>query len=166
MAPSKSSQSKSRGTKKKTTKKPSAPRKQTPTRRKPAQSPEERMLELKKMLQERKQEMLARAADRSRVLEINSHGDLVDQSTDLSERELRMGLAEHDRQVLADINEALEKIEIGQYGICSSCGVEIPTERLVAIPTATLCVPCKERQENESMGAEETTDFYAQEIEE
>jgi DnaK suppressor protein len=44
---------------------------------------------------------------------------------------------------LADIEAALGRIESGAYGICASCGEQIPRERLEAMPAATVCVACK-----------------------
>ena len=49
-------------------------------------------------------------------------------------------LAAHRREVLA----ALGRIENGTFGRCERCGNVIPEERLEAIPTATLCVACKQ----------------------
>lgn len=135
-------------------------------KRKAAKTSLDRRDLLHRVLEEKRQQILARAAERNRVFEINAHGDLVDQSTDLSERELRMGMAELDRETMAAIDEALHKIEMGEYGVCASCGVEIPIERLMAIPTATLCVPCKEKFEAESQAVEETIDFFTQQSEE
>jgi len=44
----------------------------------------------------------------------------------------------------------LERLQKGTYGICESCGSPIPLERLRALPHATLCVPCKRREESEA----------------
>ena len=41
---------------------------------------------------------------------------------------------------------ALSRLEAGTYGRCESCGGPIPTERLEAVPTASLCVGCKQAQ--------------------
>lgn len=49
-------------------------------------------------------------------------------------------LAAHRREVVA----ALERIDAGAFGTCERCGNPIPQERLEAIPTATLCVACKQ----------------------
>ncbi|HEX2294596.1 MAG TPA: TraR/DksA C4-type zinc finger protein [Actinomycetota bacterium] len=49
-------------------------------------------------------------------------------------------LAAHRRDVVA----ALDRIDAGTFGRCERCGNEIPDERLEAIPTATLCVACKQ----------------------
>jgi DnaK suppressor protein len=48
---------------------------------------------------------------------------------------------------LYKIDYALYKIEIGTYGICEGCGTEIPFERLMARPVTTLCINCKELEE-------------------
>ena len=46
------------------------------------------------------------------------------------------------RDALADINDALDKIELGTYGQCESCGGEISEARLEAMPAARLCISC------------------------
>ena len=43
---------------------------------------------------------------------------------------------------VADIDQALERIDAGTYGRCVSCGTAIPAERLEAVPWAACCVPC------------------------
>ena len=45
------------------------------------------------------------------------------------------------------IDEALERIDSGEFGICESCGAEIGDKRLEARPTATLCIDCKTLEE-------------------
>ena len=50
---------------------------------------------------------------------------------------------------LKRIEESLKKIEQGTYGLCESCGDNINYKRLLARPTALLCVSCKEEQERE-----------------
>jgi RNA polymerase-binding transcription factor DksA len=46
------------------------------------------------------------------------------------------------RDALQDINDALDKIELGSYGQCESCGSEISEARLEAMPAARLCISC------------------------
>jgi RNA polymerase-binding protein DksA len=58
-------------------------------------------------------------------------------------------LAEHEARQLADIDAALARLETGGYGVCVSCGCEIPEARLVATPTVQTCVQCQERIEKE-----------------
>ncbi len=50
------------------------------------------------------------------------------------------GLQSHQ----TELREALARIDEGTYGKCERCGAEIPLERLEAIPTARLCVTCKQ----------------------
>lgn len=76
--------------------------------------------------------------------EASMGGDLVDQSTDLSEREMELELAEHDRERLLEIEDAIHRIADESYGICLESGEEIPFERLKAVPTAKYTVRCQE----------------------
>jgi len=46
-----------------------------------------------------------------------------------------------------DAERALARIDAGTYGVCESCGKPIGKARLLAFPRATLCVPCKQREE-------------------
>ncbi|MCA9412551.1 MAG: TraR/DksA family transcriptional regulator [Candidatus Omnitrophica bacterium] len=74
-------------------------------------------------------------------------GDLVDQSTGLTEQELRLELAEHDRERLLEVEEALKRHDEGTYGICLESGEEIPYARLKAVPTAKYTIQCQEMLE-------------------
>ena len=48
---------------------------------------------------------------------------------------------------LSDIEKVTRRVEQGQYGVCESCGGEIPAERLAAVPDTTMCVPCQSKRE-------------------
>lgn len=63
------------------------------------------------------------------------------------EREKDLGLKMLTEDHLALIDEALEAINAGTYGMCKSCGKEISQERLEVIPYAAQCLHCKERTE-------------------
>jgi RNA polymerase-binding transcription factor DksA len=58
-------------------------------------------------------------------------------------------LAEHETHMLHDIDAAIGLLEAGGYGICVSCGEDIPEARLVATPTVQTCIACQERIEKE-----------------
>jgi len=58
-------------------------------------------------------------------------------------------LAEHESNLLAEIDAALGRLEAGGYGICARCGIEIPEARLVATPTVQTCIGCQEEIERE-----------------
>jgi DnaK suppressor protein len=47
---------------------------------------------------------------------------------------------------LAEVDRALEKVEEGTYGLCDECELSIGSERLEAMPAATLCVTCSARR--------------------
>jgi DnaK suppressor protein len=58
-----------------------------------------------------------------------------------------MTLANNARTMLAQTQRALARIDDGSYGVCESCGQPIGKMRLMAFPRATLCLPCKQREE-------------------
>jgi DnaK suppressor protein len=66
-----------------------------------------------------------------------------DQAQIRSERELEFALNEHELVELQAIEDALKRIQEGVYGLCLSCGVPIPHERLHAEPQALRCVACQ-----------------------
>jgi len=72
---------------------------------------------------------------------------LADTATETYDRELDYTLEENSEQILSEIDAALKRIEEGTYGVCSNCGKQIPTERLEALPWATLCIDCQREQE-------------------
>ena len=69
-------------------------------------------------------------------------GDEVDIASDAVDRTLLDSLSSQDSLRLKQIDNALERIRNGKYGICLGCGKEIPRERLEAIPYAFMCVNC------------------------
>jgi len=58
-------------------------------------------------------------------------------------------LAEHETNMLHEIDAAIGRLESGGAGICVVCGCDIPEERLLATPTVQTCIPCQERIEKE-----------------
>ncbi|RME51532.1 MAG: TraR/DksA family transcriptional regulator [Caldilineae bacterium] len=58
-----------------------------------------------------------------------------------------MALLRNARRKMDAIEQALRQARNGGYGICEGCGQPINPERLKIFPQATLCVPCKSRQE-------------------
>jgi RNA polymerase-binding protein DksA len=73
--------------------------------------------------------------------------DQADAGAKTFEREQEISLANNARDMLEQNLHALERLEVGTYGICESCGSPIGKLRLQAAPRATLCVPCKTKQE-------------------
>jgi RNA polymerase-binding protein DksA len=58
-------------------------------------------------------------------------------------------LAEHETNLLHEIDVAIGKLASGGAGICESCGRDIPEERLLATPTVRLCIGCQEQLEKD-----------------
>lgn len=63
----------------------------------------------------------------------------ADMGTEQFEREKDLALANQARRQLREIEEALQALDEGRYGICQTCGASIPFERLEALPTALYC---------------------------
>ena len=72
---------------------------------------------------------------------------LADAGTDADEREKAAQLTSAEGRLLAEIDAALERIEAGTYGVCEGCGGDIGFKRLAAMPSATRCIACKEKEE-------------------
>lgn len=70
-------------------------------------------------------------------------GDIYDQASSERDRELGLLLGDREREKLHSIDEALLRIDEGEYGICEECEEEIPMGRLKAMPFARHCVKCK-----------------------
>jgi DnaK suppressor protein len=73
-------------------------------------------------------------------------GDLADQASGNNEVHIQLKLKQTDAKIVQAINEALERMEKGTYGICRDCGEEIAAARLEAIPWTRVCITCKEKQ--------------------
>jgi len=80
--------------------------------------------------------------------------DMGDQATAEADRNFMLRLRDRERMLLKKIEETIERIENGPYGICEECGNEIGIKRLEARPVTTLCIDCKTRQEEEERIAE------------
>jgi RNA polymerase-binding protein DksA len=72
---------------------------------------------------------------------------LGDIATATFDREMASTLEDNSTHVLNEIDAALVRIDEGTFGTCSSCGEPIGTERLEALPWATLCIEDKRKQE-------------------
>jgi YteA family regulatory protein len=73
----------------------------------------------------------------------------ADLGTETYERGKDLRLQDAKRLLRAKIDEALERIDRGDYGSCMVCGEEIPLARLEALPYAVNCLACQERLEKE-----------------
>jgi DnaK suppressor protein len=86
-------------------------------------------------------------ADRLRDAVGDAGDDQADAGAKTFEREQELALTHNARELLAQSERALSRIDDGSYGTCESCGEPIGKARLQAFPRATLCVACKQREE-------------------
>ena len=73
--------------------------------------------------------------------------DLVDRANNAYNREFMLALSGTERDLLRDIDGALDRLEKGVHGMCEPCGSPIPAARLKAVPWARYCIDCQERVE-------------------
>ena len=71
-------------------------------------------------------------------------------ASDQQAQELSLLLSNRDRKKLLAINEALENIKEGDYGVCQECGEQIGAGRLKVMPLADYCVDCQSKIEKET----------------
>lgn len=77
------------------------------------------------------------------------YADPADRASAESDRAFILRLRDRDRKLVQKIEQAMERIEEGSFGICDDCGDDISIPRLKARPVTTLCIKCKSRQEQE-----------------
>ena len=71
----------------------------------------------------------------------NHPADLGDE---MFERSKDVALRDNAHILLEQVEDALDRFEDGTYGVCDSCGSDIPMERLEAMPSAALCIKCQQ----------------------
>ena len=97
----------------------------------------------------KKQELLGASGVRplQATMENNSRqGDMADQASGNNEVHIALKLRQTDAKILQAIEDALQRIEKGTYGVCRDCGNPIADARLQAIPWTRVCINCKEKQ--------------------
>lgn len=73
--------------------------------------------------------------------------DPNDRATMESDRSFELRIRGRERKLMDKVEEALNRIEEGTYGVCAGCGEDIAVKRLLARPVAKYCIDCKTRQE-------------------
>lgn len=87
-----------------------------------------------------------------RELRSESPGDVMDAAYDSAQDEISSQLAEVESRELAHIENALDRMRSGQYGLCEVCNGRIPMARLNALPYATMCIGCQREVERTGFG--------------
>ena len=114
-----------------------------------------RYSELKRMLEDRRREIQAEVQGRMR--DVRSEGawggkqnevfDAVESSEADIQDDIEFALIQMKSETLNKINDALIRLEQGDYGNCFDCGSEIAEKRLRALPFAVRCKDCEEARE-------------------
>src|SRR5712664_4483212 len=114
-----------------------------------------RYSELKQMLDERRREIHAEVQGKMRGVrtagawggKLNEVLDAVESSEADIQEEIEFALVQMKSETLNKINDALTRLEQGDYGYCFECGEEIAEKRLRALPFAVRCKECEEARE-------------------
>jgi len=114
-----------------------------------------RYSDLKQMLAERRREIQAEVQGKMRdvrtageVGKLNEVFDAVESSEADIQEDIELALIQMKSETLNKINDALGRLEQGDYGYCFDCGEEIAEKRLRALPFAVRCKDCEEAREN------------------
>lgn len=73
--------------------------------------------------------------------------DIVDRANNAYNRELMFSISDSERQLLLQIEDAINRMNVGTYGRCTNCGNTIHPLRLEAVPWARFCIDCQELAE-------------------
>jgi len=105
----------------------------------------------KKRLEERQQELrriVSRNVQDGRDADLESAQDIADKAANSYTKEFLFSQSNNERQLLAQVEEALARIREGTFGECANCGKDMNPKRLEAVPWAKYCIECQEKMEN------------------
>jgi DnaK suppressor protein len=91
--------------------------------------------------------VVGRNEDYGREADIEATQDPADKASNSYTKELLFSQSTNDRIILTQIEEALERMDDGEYGVCVNCGQEVQPKRLEAVPWARYCITCQDLQE-------------------
>jgi DnaK suppressor protein len=110
-----------------------------------------RKLELfKKRLEDRQRELrhiMNRTAQDGRDADLESAQDIADRAANSYNKEFLFSQSNNERQLLQMVDSALVRMREGTFGQCISCGEEINSKRLEAVPWTRHCIACQEKLE-------------------
>ncbi len=109
-------------------------------------------VELERMRASLQAELEALQHESANVYQQDGYGVKNHPAEDASElflRQRNLAVANDLQDELADVEQALERIEQGTYGVCQVCGEPINPERLEARPAATFCIRHQRERERE-----------------
>lgn len=108
--------------------------------------------EFRRLLAAKKESITRKLTDtitESKEMESNVAQDLVDKAETSYTKEFLLSLSDGEREQLLLIDEALKRLEHGEFGVCQVCHKEIGPKRILALPWTPLCIDCQEKAEEE-----------------
>jgi DnaK suppressor protein len=108
--------------------------------------------DFRRLLAAKKETIIRKLTDtitESKEMESNVAQDLVDKAETSYTKEFLLSLSDGEREQLLLIDEALKRLEHGEFGVCQLCQKEIGGKRLLAIPWTPYCIDCQEKAEEE-----------------
>ena len=105
---------------------------------------------LKKVLLKEREEIIGEVkqiVESSKEMGQDGIQDIGDEAANIYNKQILLSLNESERLHLQEVDEALDRIGNGSYGICEECGGPIGLKRLEVRPVAKYCVPCKTKLE-------------------
>ena len=120
-----------------------------------------REIDLRQMLGERRREIqddVQRRIRSGRTDKSDQGGDDIDVSDAVVQEDIGFALLQMRAETLARIDEALVRLDAGEYGSCVACDREIAERRLRALPFAVRCQACEEKREQEQGRAHQLAD--------
>jgi len=108
--------------------------------------------DFRKLLADKKQNILRKLTNtttESKEMESNVAQDLVDKAETSYTKEFLLSLTDGEREQLLQIDDAIKRLEHGEFGVCQVCQKEISGKRLHAIPWTAMCIDCQEKAEEE-----------------
>ena len=91
----------------------------------------------------------------SRERDLEATQDPADMAANAYTKELLISMSANDRKLLLLIDEALERVEGGEYGECVNCGEPVAEKRLDAVPWTRYCLKCQDLQERGLLNEDE-----------
>ena len=73
--------------------------------------------------------------------------DIADKAANSYTKEFLFHQSDENRRLLQLVDEALDRLKNGTYGLCVSCQEEVQGKRLEAVPWARHCIECQEKQD-------------------
>ena len=85
------------------------------------------------------------------VSQSNTESDSIDKALADTDQSLKLRFRSRESLLIRKLQQALDRIENHSYGICESCGEDIPIKRLTARPVTIKCIDCKEEDERQAL---------------